>query len=194
MATLTDEQSRTGHERALRFSYRMMVAPDLLAELDERGHCLVRYQTDLAAGDFSDGDAGQLQGGIAYERRHIELILQELEARERARVHGYHETNYAEGDLPERFAAARTIDSADVIRALTGDAGTRSGERWRFACPFHPDDTPSLITYPGEKGWYCFSCQRGGDAVRFVAEWHAIGAVEALRLLEAGVLGARVPA
>lgn len=183
-----------GHERAVRFSYRMTASADLMAEVDERMNSLARHEADLAGGDFSDGDAGQLQGGIAYERRHIELILQELEARERARVHGYHETDYAEGDLPERFAAARTIDSAEVIRALTGQDGTRSGERWRFACPFHADDTPSLIAYSGEKGWYCFSCQRGGDAVRFVAEWHAVGAVEALRLLEAGVFGARVPA
>ena len=81
-----------------------------------------------------------------------------------------------------------------MIRDLTDQPGMRSGERWCFSCPFHRDDTPSLTAYPGERGWYCFSCQRGGDAVRFVMEMQSIGAVEALRLVEAGALGTQMPA
>jgi hypothetical protein len=170
----------------------------LLAELDERMNLLARYRADLATGDFTDGNVSQLEGGIAYEGHHIELIVSELEVRERARAYGYRTSAGAtERDLSARFAAARLIDTATVIEALTGETGTPRTKANTFVCPFHGDGrerTPSLTAYPGERGWYCFSCGRGGDAVRFVMELHSIGAVEALRLLEVGVLGIQVPA
>jgi hypothetical protein len=182
-------------QRALRFSRRITPDADLLAELDERMNLLARYQADLEAGQFTECSPGQLHGGIAYERFHIEAIVSELEGRERARAHGYRRgAAETEPDLPARFASARTIDVADVIADLTGNPGKRSGDRRHFACPFHVDATPSLVTYPGERGWYCFSCNRGGDAIRFVMELQAVGAVEALRLLEASAVGVRVPA
>jgi hypothetical protein len=191
MPNLTAEQRRAAHDAAMRFSRRATPEADLLAELNERMNAAARYEVDIAAGDVADGDADQLRGGIAYERFHVEAIVGELEARERARSFGYRSAGgRPESDLPARFAAARSIDAADVIRALTGQAGARSGDRWCFSCPFHADATPSLTAYSGERGWYCFSCGAGGDAVRFVMEARSIGAVEALRLLEAGVLGA----
>lgn len=192
MPNLNADQRRAAHAAAMRFSRRATLEADLLAELDERMNAAARYEVDLAAGEFADGDADQLRGGIAYERFHVEAIVTELEAREQARAHGYRASSLpAESDLPARFATARLTDAADVIRALTGQPGQRSGDRWRFSCPFHADATPSLTAYPGERGWYCFSCGAGGDAVRFVMEARSIGAVEALRLLEAGALGVR---
>jgi hypothetical protein len=192
MPNLTADQRRAARAAAMRFSRRATPEADLLAELNERMNAVARYQADLDAGDFADGDSDQLHGGIAYERFHIEAIVAELEARERARAYGHRSAGgLAESDLPARFAAVRAIDSADVISTLTGQDGARSGDRWRFSCPFHADATPSLTAYPGERGWYCFSCGAGGDAVRFIMEARSVGAVEALRLLEAGALGAR---
>lgn len=192
---LRPDDVRRARASAERFSLRRTPEPDLLAELDLRFDLAARYQADLDAGDFSDGDAGQLRGGIAFQRHHIERIVGELEAREAARTIGFRPaTGGAEADLPARFATARGIDCAEVVRAETGQPGRRSGDRWVFPCPFHRDDTPSLTAYPGERGWYCFSCQRGGDAVAFLAELRSIGAVEALRLLEAGALDSWVPA
>ena len=195
MSNLSADQRLGARAVAMRFSRRATSEFDLLAELDERLNAVARLEADLAGGDFTDGDIDQLRGGIAYERFHVEAIVAELEARERARAHGLRAGNgAAEDDLPARFASARAIDAAEVIRRLTGQRGKRAGERWVFLCPLHADDTPSLTAYPSERGWYCFGCGAGGDAVRFVMEWHGIGAVEALRLLEAGTSGARVPA
>ena len=49
----------------------------------------------------------------------------------------------------------------------------RMGEKWVGRCPLpdHADKTPSFTVYPGERGWFCYGCLRGGDVVelaRFV--------------------------
>jgi DNA primase len=41
-----------------------------------------------------------------------------------------------------------------------------------------------LVIYPPGKGWYCFGCHRGGDAVSFCVEFFHCGAAEALRVVE----------
>lgn len=38
-------------------------------------------------------------------------------------------------------------------------------------CPFHKGDrTASLKLYPGDRGWHCFGCGRGGTAIDFVMQ------------------------
>src|SRR5688500_6790498 len=86
---LTEDQYRRGRARAQHFSRQITPEADLLAELGERMNFLARFQAALDAGDFSSRDAGKLRGGIAYEQRHIEVIVSELESRERARLYGY---------------------------------------------------------------------------------------------------------
>jgi DNA primase len=59
----------------------------------------------------------------------------------------------------------------------------RSGSRWVGLCPFHAEKTPSF-SVNGELGyWYCFGCQKKGDAITFVrevAQLDFVGAVESL--------------
>ncbi|HIY20207.1 MAG TPA: hypothetical protein IAA44_12455 [Candidatus Blautia avistercoris] len=50
-------------------------------------------------------------------------------------------------------------------------------------CPFHPDRHPSMKIYPNDRGFYCFSCQEGGDVVKFVARLYGIRNEEACRKL-----------
>jgi hypothetical protein len=53
------------------------------------------------------------------------------------------------------------IEPSDYIEALTG---RRVGRDGKVACPFHPDETPSLHAYPDPaRGWACYSarCWRG---------------------------------
>jgi len=65
------------------------------------------------------------------------------------------------------------IDPPDYVRHLTGrDAAPNS----KVACPFHPDDTPSLHVYPTpEEGWTCYGCptpdgrRPGGDIYNFAS-------------------------
>jgi DNA primase len=46
----------------------------------------------------------------------------------------------------------------------------KEGALFRIFCPFH-DDTgkPNLTVYPDTDSWYCFACNVGGDASKFVS-------------------------
>ncbi|MDP9420365.1 MAG: DNA primase [Actinomycetota bacterium] len=80
-------------------------------------------------------------------------------------------------------------DDIDRVRAATDLVAVasehvalrRSGTRWVGLCPFHTERTPSF-SVNGELGfWYCFGCQRKGDAITFVRETQQldfVGAVE----------------
>ena len=39
-----------------------------------------------------------------------------------------------------------------------------------MVCPFHSEKTASLKVYPGNRGWHCFGCGRGGSVIDFVME------------------------
>lgn len=45
--------------------------------------------------------------------------------------------------------------------------GLQTDESSFVECPAHADSRPSLKVYGGTKGWYCFSCNRGGGPVEF---------------------------
>ena len=36
-----------------------------------------------------------------------------------------------------------------------------------YQCPLHDDSTASLRVYDGERGYFCFGCNSGGDVVRY---------------------------
>lgn len=44
---------------------------------------------------------------------------------------------------------------------------SRNGRGVKIRCPFHEEKTPSLQIYP-DQHWYCFGCNRGGNAYDFV--------------------------
>lgn len=35
-------------------------------------------------------------------------------------------------------------------------------------CPLHGEKTPSLKVYGGSRGWHCYGCHNGGDALDFI--------------------------
>lgn len=37
-------------------------------------------------------------------------------------------------------------------------------------CPFHHDKSPSMILYKGNKGWWCYPCNRGGSVIDLVMQ------------------------
>jgi hypothetical protein len=89
-------------------------------------------------------------------------------------------------DLTPRFEAAKYVDLAPLAETLTGQAAIATGNgRHRMRCPFHAGDRdPSFVIYPPGRGWHCFGCNKGGDAVAFVSELQGCTAVEALALVE----------
>jgi DNA primase len=44
----------------------------------------------------------------------------------------------------------------------------RRGSRLYGICPLHQEDTPSFSVDPERRLFFCFGCQAGGDAIRFV--------------------------
>lgn len=59
----------------------------------------------------------------------------------------------------------------------------RAGKNYKGRCPFHSEKTPSFNVNPVRKGYKCFGCGAGGDAIRFVMEIEGKGFVEAVRKL-----------
>jgi hypothetical protein len=50
----------------------------------------------------------------------------------------------------------------------------RVGDRYVLYCPFHKDDTASLVLYPATNSFFCFGCGEYGDPLN-VARWMRTG-------------------
>lgn len=58
-----------------------------------------------------------------------------------------------------------------------------AGKNYKARCPFHPDDTPSLMVSPEKGLWHCFGCGAGGDAIGFLMRIERLSFAEALAKL-----------
>lgn len=52
-------------------------------------------------------------------------------------------------------------------------------------CPFHQEKTPSFSVTPDKQIFYCFGCEKGGNAVKFIQEIEHLSFPEAIRFLAA---------
>jgi DNA primase len=59
----------------------------------------------------------------------------------------------------------------------------KAGRNFKTNCPFHNENTPSLIISPERQIWHCFGCGKGGDAFTFLMEYENMEFPEALRAL-----------
>ncbi len=59
----------------------------------------------------------------------------------------------------------------------------RVGSSYSALCPFHSEKTPSFYVSPSRQIWKCFGCGKGGDVIKFVAEYENISYREAAKLL-----------
>src|SRR5262245_35762530 len=50
-------------------------------------------------------------------------------------------------------------------------------------CPFHQEKTPSFSVSPAKGVFYCFGCQEGGDAIKFLRRLENLSYVEAVERL-----------
>ena len=83
-----------------------------------------------------------------------------------------------EEDL-ERLRSVAVI--SDVVQQYV--ALRRVGRNWVGLCPFHAEKSPSFSVNPEMGAYYCFGCQKSGDAITFVREVEQldfVGAVERL--------------
>jgi len=68
----------------------------------------------------------------------------------------------------------------------------KAGRKFRGLCPFHPEKTPSFYIDDAKGLFYCFGCQAGGDAFKFVMMRENVEFLEAAKLI-AAKLGIPVP-
>jgi DNA primase len=75
-------------------------------------------------------------------------------------------------------------ETTDLV-AVAGEhiALKRVGQRWMGLCPFHQEKTPSFSINPALNLFFCFGCQKSGDAITFVREVEHLDFVEAVERL-----------
>jgi DNA primase len=69
----------------------------------------------------------------------------------------------------------------------------KAGRNWKGLCPFHGERTPSFNVSPDKGYFYCFGCQKKGDAFTFVMEYEGKSFAEAAEQLAARA-GVAIPA
>ncbi len=82
--------------------------------------------------------------------------------------------------IEEVREAANIVEVASEFTALR-----RQGARFVGLCPYpdHQEKTPSFGVAPDRGFYYCFGCQRGGDAIKLVSELKAFSFVDAVSYL-----------
>jgi len=59
----------------------------------------------------------------------------------------------------------------------------RAGRNWKGLCPFHGEKSPSFNVSPDKGFYYCFGCQKKGDAFTFLMEYQGKSFHEAAETL-----------
>ena len=95
-------------------------------------------------------DVDEVVGGLPHvSAAEVERRWEEREPRRNRR------------DPLQRIAPPAYVSELLGVRAVAGR---------KVACPFHSDEHPSLHVYPTpDRGWFCFSCRRGGTIYDFAA-------------------------
>lgn len=78
--------------------------------------------------------------------------------------------------------AVRNLDIEDVLKSA-GLEFRRRGSTMFAHCPFHSENTPSFSITPGRNLWFCHSCHRGGDGIRFYMEREGMDFLQAVEAI-----------
>ena len=77
-----------------------------------------------------------------------------------------------------------------AVERLVQESGIelkRGGKDWLGRCPFHEDDTASLVVTPAKNLWHCFGCGIGGGPIDWVMKRRGVSFRHAVELLREGV-------
>jgi DNA primase len=91
--------------------------------------------------------------------------------------------------IPE--AEIERLKSEVSVERLVEAAGIelkRGGKDWLGRCPFHEDDTASLVVTPAKNLWHCFGCGVGGGPIDWVIKRRGVSFRHAVELLREGVV------
>jgi DNA primase len=97
------------------------------------------------------------------------------------------------GPFSQHFIDA-VRDAADIVQVISDYVPLkRAGARLKGLCPFHQEKTPSFSVDPNAQLFYCFGCQTGGDAFKFIQLYEKAEFGEAVKIL-AQRFGVPIPA
>ncbi len=80
------------------------------------------------------------------------------------------------------------VRERSAVEEVVGDylqLRSAGGGSLKALCPFHDEKTPSFNITPARGLWYCFSCNVGGDAIKFVQQIDNLSFAEAVERLAA---------
>jgi len=79
-------------------------------------------------------------------------------------------------DGPQFDDVKRRLRPGDVFQGADHEWKTQTDRRWKGTCPWHESDSGTCFTVdPGTLEWKCFSCDRGGGPLQYVAELESVG-------------------
>ena len=78
--------------------------------------------------------------------------------------------------------------SVERLVEASGIELKKSGKDWLGKCPFHEDDTASLVVTPAKNLWHCFGCGIGGGPIDWVMKKRGVSFRHAVELLREGVI------
>ncbi|CAG0929101.1 DNA primase [Rhodocyclaceae bacterium] len=83
--------------------------------------------------------------------------------------------------------------SVERLVEAAGIALKKSGKDKIGRCPFHEDDTASLVVTPAKNLWHCFGCGVGGGPIDWVMKKNGVSFRHAVELLREGVSSLAAP-
>ena len=96
------------------------------------------------------------------------------------------------GRIPRTFIDD-LLNRVDIIEVVDSRVPLKKkGNDYWACCPFHDEKSPSFKVSPTRQFYYCFGCQKSGNAVGFLMDYDHMEFVEAIETL-AGSLGLEVP-
>jgi DNA primase len=79
---------------------------------------------------------------------------------------------------------AQVRGATDIVGLISEQVPLKkAGRRWTGLCPFHTEKSPSFSVNAEEGLYYCFGCQKSGDAISFVRDTQGLDFIDAVRFL-----------
>src|SRR5450830_528151 len=84
--------------------------------------------------------------------------------------------------LKEEISVQRLVEASGVVLK-------KGGKDFTGICPFHADETASLVITPHKNLWHCFGCQIGGGPIDWVIKSRGVSFRHAVELLKEELTG-----
>lgn len=81
----------------------------------------------------------------------------------------------------------KTEVSVQRLAEASGVELKKGGKDWLGRCPFHEDDTASLVVSPAKNLWHCFGCGAAGGPIDWVMRTRGVSFRHAVELLREGL-------